>query len=126
MTRFIRETELERTERPIAKLVAPACPRFLAAMVLVLTHSLACGSTGIAATGPNQYLVSETDIGDTWSDGGKVLAKLYREAQEHCGEQGLMAEGIEEKSAPGRTFVRNASATLRFRCVPKPERPSLE
>ena len=77
----------------------------------------ACGSTGVVPTGENQYMISKTDIGDTWSAGEKVLAKLYREANTFCADRGMVVETIAEDSAPGRTFVRNASATLRFRCV---------
>jgi len=62
-------------------------------------------------------MISKTDIGDTWSTGEKVLAKLYREADDLCAERGIVVETISEDSPPGRTFVRNASATLRFRCV---------
>ncbi len=79
---------------------------------------LGCGSTGIVPTGENKYMVSDTDIGDTWSDGNKVLAKLYRDANAFCAERNRVVETISEESAPGRVFVRNASATLRFRCVP--------
>jgi len=82
-----------------------------------LLISVACGSTGIVRTGKNQYMISKTDIGDTWSTGEKVLAKLYREANDFCAERGMVVETISEDSAPGRTFVRNASATLRFRRV---------
>ena len=87
--------------------------------VLVAT---ACGSTGVVATGENQYMVSETDVGDTWSAGDKVLAKLYREANTFCAARNLVVETISEESAPGRTFVRNASATLRFRCAARGSR----
>ncbi len=62
-------------------------------------------------------MISKTDIGDTWSEGAKVLAKLYKEANEYCDKRGMIIETISEESAPGRVFVRNASATLRFRCI---------
>jgi hypothetical protein len=96
----------------------PADARFRNLILSVgLLAPVACGSTGVVPTGENQYMVSETDIGDTWSSGDKVLAKLYREANDFCAERNMAVETVAEDSAPGRTFVRNASATLRFRCV---------
>jgi hypothetical protein len=85
-------------------------------IVLVLTG---CASTGVVHTGNNEYMISKTDYGDTWSEGAKVLAKLYVEANEFCAQKIMALERISEESAPGRVFVRNASATLRFRCIDK-------
>ena len=85
-------------------------------MLLALGLIVGCAGTGIVPTGENEYMVSKTDIGDTWSDGSRVLAKLYREANDFCGSRNMFVERIEEEKADGRVFVRNASATLRFRC----------
>lgn len=76
-----------------------------------------CASTGVVPTGSNEYMLSKTDLGDVWHAGSKVLAKLYIEANEFCATKGLSVERISESTQDGRVFVRNASATLRFRCV---------
>lgn len=57
-------------------------------------------------------------MGDTWHPGTKVLAKLYIEANEYCAKQDKFVEKISEETHDGKVFVRNANATLRFRCVP--------
>ena len=57
-------------------------------------------------------MISKTDIGDTWSEGAKVLAKLYVEANEFCTEKNMALERISEESAPGRVFVRNARTLI--------------
>jgi len=41
-------------------------------------------------------MISKTDIGDTWSEGAKVLAKLYVEANEFCAEK----EGVSDLLIP--------------------------
>ena len=89
-------------------------------LVLAVVLIAGCDSTGVIPTGRNEYMISKTDIGDTWSEGAKVLAKLYVEANEFCAGKNMALERISEESASGRVFVRNASATLRFRCVDNP------
>src|SRR4030095_13961757 len=74
-------------------------------IILILVALIGCGSTGVVPTGENQYMVSETDIGDTWSSGDKVLAKLYREANDFCAERDMVVETVSEDSAP-RAHVR--------------------
>lgn len=90
--------------------------RSMLASVLVLTS---CASTGVVSTGQNEYMISKTDIGDVWHEGSKVLVKLYVEANEYCAKKNLSLERIAEETQDGRVFVRNASATLRFRCIPE-------
>jgi hypothetical protein len=77
----------------------------------------ACASTGVVSTGDNEYMISKTDVGDTWHEGSKVLVKLYKEGNSYCAKKGLSLERISEETKDGQTFVRAASATLRFRCV---------
>jgi hypothetical protein len=88
-------------------------------LILAVACIAGCASTGVVPTGRGEYMISKTDIGDTWSEGAKVLAKLYIEGNEFCAERGMELERISEETAPGRVFVRNASATLRFRCIVK-------
>lgn len=76
-----------------------------------------CASTGIVPTGRNEYMISKTDMGDVWHTGAKVLAKLYIEANEYCTKKNMSVEKISEETNDGKVFVRNANATLRFRCV---------
>ena len=89
-------------------------------LLLFFLFSLGCASTGVVSTGKDEYMISKTDMGDTWHQGSKVLAKLYIEANEFCEKKHMTVERISEETADGKTFVRNASATLRFRCVPLP------
>jgi len=77
-----------------------------------------CASTGVVPIGNDEYMISKTDMGDVWHTGEKVLAKLYIEANAYCAEKNMSLERIAEESADGKVFVRNASATLRFRCIP--------
>ena len=88
----------------------------MVASVLLLAG---CASTGVVPTGHNEYMISKTDVGDVWHEGSKVLAKLYVEANEYCATKNLSIERINEETQDGRVFVRNASATLRFRCIPE-------
>ena len=78
---------------------------------------VSCASTGVVPTGNNEYIISKTDMGDTWHTGAKVLAKLYIEANEFCSRKNMSVERISEETADGKVFVRNANATLKFRCV---------
>jgi len=87
-------------------------------IVIFATWLAGCASTGVVSTGNNEYIVSKTDVGDVWHEGSKVLVKLYVEGNEFCAAKGLALERISESSQDGRVFVRNASATLRFRCIP--------
>lgn len=89
------------------------------AIMIFAACLVSCASTGVVSTGNNEYMVSKTDLGDVWHEGSKVLVKLYVEGNEFCAAKGLALERISESSQDGRVFVRNASATLRFRCVPK-------
>lgn len=86
------------------------------ASILIL---IGCASTGVVPTGKNEYMISKTDLGDVWHEGSKVLAKLYIEGNEYCTQKNLFLERISEETQDGRVFVRNASATLRFRCIPE-------
>ncbi len=79
---------------------------------------LGCASTGVVPIGNDEYMISKTDMGDVWHTGEKVLAKLYIEANAYCAKKNMTLERISEESADGKLFVRNANATLRFRCVP--------
>ncbi len=83
--------------------------------VLLLTG---CASTGAVPIGNNEYMITKTDMGDVWNPGEKVLAKLYIEANAYCAKKNMIIEKISEVCADGQPYVRNASATLRFRCVP--------
>ena len=65
-------------------------------LVLAVVLMAGCGSTGVILTGRNEYMISKTDIGDTWSEGAKVLAKLYVEANEFCAEK----EGVSDLLIP--------------------------
>ena len=88
-------------------------------LIVVIALLLAgCASTGVVPTGNDEYMISKTDMGDVWHEGSKVLAKLYVEANEYCAKKNLSVERISEETNDGRVFVRNANATLRFRCVP--------
>ncbi len=78
-----------------------------------------CASTGVVPTGSNEYMIAKTDMGDTWHTGTKVLAKLYIEANEYCASKNMSLEKISEETNDGKVFVRNANATLRFRCIPE-------
>ncbi len=90
--------------------------RIVVLLLIVLTLS-GCASTGIVPTGRNEYMISKTDMGDVWHTGAKVLAKLYIEANEYCAKKNMFVEKISEETNDGKVFVRNANATLRFRCV---------
>ena len=92
--------------------------KFSIAVFLLLFLSGCASSTGIVPTGNDEYMVSQTDMGDVWRPGESVLAQLYIKANDFSGEDKEI-ETIEEKSADGRVFVRNVNATLRFRCVEK-------
>ena len=92
--------------------------RYARPCILLASFTLtACASTGVVPTGNNEYMVSKTDLGDVWHEGSKVLAELYVEGNDYCERKGLALEKVSEETQDGRVFVRNASATLRFRCV---------
>ena len=74
-----------------------------------------CASTGVVLIGTNEYMISKT--GDVWHQGANELAKVYIEANEYCAKKGLSLERISEETQDGQVFVRNANATLRFRCI---------
>ncbi len=95
----------------------PVKTKFILLCLSILLLLVGCASTGVVPTGNDEYMISKTDIGDTWHDGSKVLAKLYVEANAYCAEKNMSLEKISEETKDGRVFVRNASATLRFRCV---------
>jgi len=86
-------------------------------IIFLLIFLTSCASTGVITTGINEYMITKTDMGDVWSPGNKVLAKLYIEANSHCANKNMSVEKISEETADGKLFVRNANATLRFRCV---------
>ena len=87
--------------------------------VLLMIGLAACRSTGVVPTGSGEYMVSRTDIGDTWSDGS--LAKLYVEANKFCAQKQMDLERISEENK-GRVGPMSANATtLRFRCIPRPK-----
>ena len=85
---------------------------------VVLLAGCASTSTGVVPTGKDEYMLSKTDLGDVWHEGAKVLAALYVEGNAYCENKRMSLEKISEETHDGRVFVRNASATLRFRCVP--------
>jgi len=85
-------------------------------VVIALTLT-GCASTGVVPTGNNEYMISKLDMGDVWHEGSKVLAKFYIEANEYCAKDNLPVERISESAQDVRVFVKNASTTLRFRCV---------
>lgn len=87
-------------------------------IICLLALAGGCASSGVVQTEKNQYMITKTDMGDVWHTGAKVLAKLYIEANEYCAKQGQSVEKISEETNDGKVFVRNANATLRFRCVP--------
>lgn len=88
------------------------------AMTLFAVWLAGCASTGVVPTGSDEYMLSKTDVGDVWHEGSNVLAKLYVEANEFCAGKGQSVGRISESAQDGKVFVRAASATLRFRCVP--------
>lgn len=88
-------------------------------IITALFLSGCAANPGVVQTGNNEYMVHKTAYGDTWSNGNQILAGLYLEAAEKCGGPSRV-ERVEENSLPGMVFVRNANATLRFRCVDKP------
>lgn len=85
---------------------------------LLMTLMVIGGCTvnpGVVQVAKNEYLVTRTAYGDTWSSGHQVLAGLYLDAAEKCGGHDRVRK-IEEHNLPGQVFVRNATATLRFMC----------
>ena len=49
----------------------------VAGIIIVLLISGCASSTGVVSTGDNEFMISETDMGDVWHTGDNVLAKLY-------------------------------------------------
>ena len=63
-------------------------------------------------------------MGDLWHKGNEVLGALYVEANAYCANKHMSVEKVSEETHDGRVFVSNASANLRFRCVPSRPRAS--
>jgi hypothetical protein len=84
-----------------------------ALLAMALLAACATTSTGIVPTGTGEYSLSKTDMRDEET----ILASLYVRAFAFCNDKHLSLEKVAQETQDGQFLVRNASATLRFRCV---------
>lgn len=87
--------------------------RRIAWIGLVVVLASGCTSD-IVSTGNGEFIISKS--GTAWSAGGSELAGLYQQANAFCAKKGQVVEKVSEQAEDGRVG-KNASATLRFRCV---------
>lgn len=78
------------------------------------------GTNGVVKIGPDTYMLGR--FGNfTDASGSAVKARLFIEANEYCGKQGLeMVPG--DSTARDSGFGTYASAEVQFRCVAKQSR----
>jgi hypothetical protein len=77
----------------------------------------ACASSGVVQTGPDTYMVANSEWGFT--SGGYQKAKAIAEADRYCGRLGRQIEVI-GSTQHGVEFGKTPSAEVDFKCLPKP------
>lgn len=87
--------------------------------LLFLCALLGGCATGVVPTGQGTYMASKTSAGGVFVTPDGSAAYVYEQARSFCAEKGLEVETIELEKKNAIPFVRQTSATLRFRCEPK-------
>ena len=78
-----------------------------------------CASTGVVPADRGTYLISKQSAAGIFGTPEGVRADIYREANEYCSRTGGAVETINVEVNPAIPFVRQGSAMLQFKCVPK-------
>lgn len=79
---------------------------------------LAGCSSGIVQMEENTYMLSEKAGGCGFATASGQEAQAYKKANKFCAAKGMHVETISSTTNKGIPFVRCASATLKFKCVP--------
>ncbi|MGH7604116.1 MAG: hypothetical protein ACRENK_08990 [Gemmatimonadaceae bacterium] len=91
--------------------------RFLLAAISALA---ACSSTGIVPADRDTYIVSKQSAAGVFGTPDGVKADIYQEANDFCSKSGKAVETVNLEVKGAIPFVRTGSASLQFRCVPRP------
>jgi hypothetical protein len=92
----------------------------IASPILCVAVALAgCSSTGVVPADRGSYLISKQSAAGVFGTPEGVKADIYREANEFCGRTGQAVETVNVEAKPAIPFVRQGSASLQFKCVPK-------
>ena len=78
-----------------------------------------CGSTGIVPTDKGVYMIAKTSASGVLGSPDELTVDLYIEANKFCAKSDQVVETVYANPVPGVAFVRPASSSLSFRCVPK-------
>lgn len=90
--------------------------------VLCVAALAGCASSGVVQTNANEYMLAKSSAGGMFVSGESVKADLYIEANEFCSKRGMVVETIAAEGKNAIPFARTSSASLNFRCAPKPNR----
>jgi hypothetical protein len=87
--------------------------------LIVIVFALAACSTGVVQVDKDTYMVSEKAAGCGFATAGGQEADAYKKANEYCKSRGQEVEVVSTTAKEGVPFARCASATVKFKCVPK-------
>lgn len=88
----------------------------VAALSLTL---VGCASTGVVPADRGTYMISKQSAAGVFGTPDGVRADIYVEANEYCARTGNAVETVSIEAKPAIPFVRQGSALLYFKCVPK-------
>lgn len=74
-------------------------------------------SSGPVKTGPDTYYITKKDAGGGLVSGEGSKAKLLKEANAFCEQQGKQIQVVDAEAHRGIPFARIASAEVNFKCV---------
>ena len=88
--------------------------------VLCLSVALTgCASTGVVPADRGTYMISKQSAAGMFGTPEGVRADIYTEANEFCARKGNAVETVNVEVNGAIPFVRQGSAMLQFKCVPK-------
>ena len=88
--------------------------------VLCLSVALTgCASTGVVPADRGTYMISKQSAAGMFGTPEGVRADIYTEANEFCARKGNAVETVNVEVNGASPFVRQGSAMLQFKCVPK-------
>ena len=90
-------------------------------LVFILTMAVitGCGSTGVVQMEDNKVMVSVKKAKVGYVSAAEEKANAYRQANEFCANRDKSVETINLETI-GSGSLRQASATLEFRCIDEP------
>ncbi|MGA9852397.1 MAG: hypothetical protein WBR15_05640 [Gammaproteobacteria bacterium] len=85
----------------------------------IATTVVGCASTGVIPTGPDTYLISKQSAAGIFGTPYGVEADIYKQANAFCAQSGQVVQTVNVVTKAAVPFVREGSASLNFKCVPK-------